>query len=648
MTSSEDQSSAVAAGAAAAMPALDANDGVQCVVPSSVQSRDLNEDEFDARLACLATSGHLTNAEQLQLVASLIAQTVFKPADVALSRLRAIRPAAEAFVRRLTTAEEQQAWSRYVLAAPVEPQCRRTALHICAASDRYQHALVLLRMGWDVDTRDIRDWTPLRTAYVHGSERVMRLLYEHSRDRESRACIEEHDLLLQHVTTTNRSPSAMDADSDSTGSASSSGDVVNIHRAIVRNDTSLALRLIESCTETHGHGGGGGGGEVPSLAGTVYAVHHPLNFIDGSASSASSQTSVVDTVSDAGQSALFYAAMLGRGDVVRRLVRVPHVQLSRQLHGLRLTALAAAMCRGHEDVVRVLLAAGSTAESGNAALRVSDIVHGFLYGVFSPDPACLRLLCEDARTHPCREQALAEAALFTACSLGCQGTVRALVEAGVDVNTNAWSLNGETPIMRAMYHGHAEVVEYLSTCPGITYSGICQPYMRNESILHRAVYGGSVWCLKKVLTEHTDSGIHDNHAGLKPFSMAARYNQRLALRVLLQHAMAGERRLLHARADCHDDGGGAAGPPPPLPRRLGDAVIEARRHADPGLMETMLASSVYPLRWWAAAAVALRLPTESDAALLPLPETVKEQVREFVPYSDGDVSRLEHEPSAPR
>lgn len=52
--------------------------------------------------------------------------------------------------------------------------------------------------------------------------------------------------------------------------------------------------------------------------------------------------------------------------------------------------------------------------------------------------------------------------------------------------------------MRACYHGHAEVVRYFLTRPGISVGGVYQEYSSCESIMHRAVRGGSFACVQMV------------------------------------------------------------------------------------------------------------------------------------------------------
>lgn len=356
------------------------------------------DDEFSQRLSSISAE-HFPHS--LKLLHDLLAQAIFLGRAVSLLRFKEIEIRLEVFTAALDGQRRRKV--RRLLSAAVEPESRRTALHYCAVFNYSEHAEILLRLGCDADSLDVRQWTPLLCAYAHGSEAVVNLLVKYSRDPVALACVNELKAFQQ-------------------GTLAPDNAMNKLIRAIVFNKTKEALAIIRE------HGSEAAS---PSPAchdfGDVYELGPTIRFAP----------LAVDMQMPSGRTPLFYAAMQGCMEIVKALVSVPGVQLCQQIENKRLTPLAVALCRGHSDVARLLLQ--QPVQEGG--VRMSDRLHGYLYAIHAPGHAAVECLVRDNFLCPASD-ALAEAALFTACSIGCLPIIKQLIDGGVNANIK-WALRGE-------------------------------------------------------------------------------------------------------------------------------------------------------------------------------------------------------------
>ena len=157
-----------------------------------------------------------------------------------------------------------------------------------------------------------------------------------------------------------------------------------------------------------------------------------------------------------GRTCLILSAFLGHTGTVRYLVGLPQVELNdRGAYGK--TALQCAVEKNHQDVVQVLIAAGTDVDTEN----------------------------EDGSTP-----------LHYACELGALDIVKMLVEAGAGVR--ATDNNGDTCLSLAAYFGHTEIVRYLVGLPQV-------------DVNHRADDDNTAW----------DCAVDQNHTEIAQLLIAA-------------------------------------------------------------------------------------------------------------------------------
>ena len=97
------------------------------------------------------------------------------------------------------------------------------------------------------------------------------------------------------------------------------------------------------------------------------------------------------------------------------------------------------------------------------------------------------------------------------CEMGDLAEVRGAVGRGVDVNSV--NTDGESGLMRAVYCGHNQVVEWLLQQPDINVS---RRGMWGNTALHEAVYGNKPAILSLLLTHPTADPTDMNDDGMTP------------------------------------------------------------------------------------------------------------------------------------
>jgi hypothetical protein len=118
--------------------------------------------------------------------------------------------------------------------------------------------------------------------------------------------------------------------------------------------------------------------------------------------------------------------------------------------------------------------------------------------------------------------------MYTACAKGRVDDVRRLLDAGEDVNNTAgFSM---TPVMRALVHGHIDVVRLLHE----RWADLSRVDASGRNVLHVAANGGNIECIVWVFANTAiDVNSEDNH-GHTPISLALLNSNLMAHNLLIE------------------------------------------------------------------------------------------------------------------
>ena len=432
----------------------------------------------------------------------------------------------------------------------VDDSSKRTALHVAAIQDRVGVCRTLLQFGANTGLKDTRGWTARKAAFYHGCESTRTFLTQVSGADEA-GC------------------SFSDESSDKA------------------EDSSLGRKLLR---ETIGGDSEAVCATLSDIATTATDAEEKgddLDFIDGRA--------LLNFTDSAHRSPLCFAALSGRTDIVQALLGAGAL-VNFWITNDHITPLGLAVCRGHLEVVELLLA--------TKEIRPSDRNACFLHAVFRHDLKCLQRLLE-SEPHPDRQN-LIELAMFQACTVNFPEAVEALWSSGISINSSTWMVRGETPLMRAAAMGHHAAVEVLMRA-GASLVGLCDPYGQRHGIVHRAVFGGNLEVLRLLLKQCPRRFLDDRDShGAMPLHHACQRNQRMVVQALLE---AGANKALLDK-----DGRSAA------------EVANQRGHSECARYVANFFPSLQHI-CVSFLSVFLPPPAEQSAASLPMPATLRQLFR---------------------
>lgn len=157
-----------------------------------------------------------------------------------------------------------------------------------------------------------------------------------------------------------------------------------------------------------------------------------------------------------GQTPLIAASDNGHLGAVKALLRCPSIKIDKQRNDDEITALGIACHRGHNEIVRELLAAGADITLAHSEHNITPLIAATMKNYKDIVLTLLshHLVDVDAATDD------GTTALMLAATCGEKAIVDALIDAGANVNA-VRSSDGMTALMFACQHNHKELVRYL-------------------------------------------------------------------------------------------------------------------------------------------------------------------------------------------
>ena len=195
---------------------------------------------------------------------------------------------------------------------------------------------------------------------------------------------------------------------------------------------------------------------------------------------------------------LNYAAFAGKEPTVQALSSTQGIQID-ALNGRGETALRLATGKGFSDIARALVEAGADLKS-----PAPDSVTPLHYAVLLGQEAIVRMLLSTHGIHLEVQASSGQTALQLATIHGHQDIVRALVEAGSDVDAKA--SNGQTALHLTTIYGHYDTVRALINAG----SDVDAQSSEGQTALHVAIAKGFLDMVRVLVEAGSDVKTCDN------------------------------------------------------------------------------------------------------------------------------------------